>query len=195
MIQPQSTKTLKIILALLFIAMNLIISFKISAEFKSSFPCSDATRVCIEGKRTKKIDGCDVTKECWKYKYVKTCRVPSKDNCGNLSKSHKCHYRDPSKVDYSDPEVRSRQSGEVTEHCMVHDYYHNCLNMYKQFVCKEAANISVDVKEVKFNPNKKNAAKKFTCLAETVSVKNNRDGSMMARILSKLTSAHKMSEG
>lgn len=186
---------LVIMISIITIILHICFISKISAEFKSNIPCSDSTRTCVEGRSTKKVEGFDVTKDCWRYEYIKTCRVQSKDDCGNLSRSHKCYYRNPGKVDYSDPEARGGRSGEVTEHCLFHDYYGNCLNMYKQFVCKESADIEVDVKQVKFNPNKKNAPKKLTCLAAGVTVENKRDGKNMASTLSKLETAHKMSEG
>jgi conjugal transfer mating pair stabilization protein TraN len=172
-----------------------LFAIDIMAEFKSRVPCKDDTKVCTEGKATRNVDGMQISRDCWKSSYIKSCEVISKDDCKNLARSSGCYYRDPGKVDYRDPEVVKGRDMEVTEHCKVLDYYGNCLNIFKQFVCKGTIFETEKYKEVVFNPSKKNAAKRLSCLAAGVVIENKNNGADMASTLSKLQTAHQMSDG
>jgi hypothetical protein len=196
--KPINNNLIKNFILSLMIAIlvsNSLYSIDIRAEFRSKVPCKDGVKTCIEGKAMRNIDGMQITRDCWKHSYIKECEVISKDDCKNLAARSGCYYRDPGKVDHVDPEVKKGREMEVTEHCKVFDYYGNCLNIFKQFVCKGTVFETEKYKEVIFNPAKKNAPKRLSCLAAGVVIQNNNNGSDMASTLSKLQTAHQMSDG
>ena len=50
------------------------------SRFTSTYPCVDAGKYCVSSGM-RKVDGFDVSKDCWEYAYVKTCNYPSKNDC------------------------------------------------------------------------------------------------------------------
>lgn len=100
--------------ALISLVTLLISSFVTeAARFSSNYPCSDIVKTCL-ASGTRVIDGFEVTKDCWEYRYQKTCDYPSKNDC------------------------------QLYEHCylvanlecLLKDSLGNCVNQRREFSCK-----------------------------------------------------------
>lgn len=112
-----------------------------SSRFVSNYPCSDTGRVCVSGAATRKIDGFDVYKDCWEWKYTKTCNYPSKNNCKEFAG---CYF--------------------VTNgSCLLTDSRGSCVNQQKEFSCKRKEQITITSPEVRTGLKEKEGPDQLVC--------------------------------
>ena len=67
-----------IVVFIFFISCQYVLA---DTRFKSTYPCRDAGKVCVDKGGTRNVDGFDVYKDCWEWQYIKTCDYPSKNDC------------------------------------------------------------------------------------------------------------------
>ncbi len=82
-------------------------------RFTSSYSCSDAKKVCVSSGM-REVDGFKVTRDCWEWAYVKTCKYPSKNDCRLYGHCY--------------------ANGD--KGCLLQDSQGNCVNMQREFSCK-----------------------------------------------------------
>ena len=46
--------------------------------------CTYSSKICLQGKETRLIEGVPVTQDCWQEARIYSCFIPSKDDCGPL---------------------------------------------------------------------------------------------------------------
>lgn len=107
--------TIKIIISVL---LFLGFSGNIFADtkFQSNYSCSDSGKRCLS-KGTRKIDGFEVSRDCWEWSYVKTCSYPSRNDCVQWEQRG-CYL------------VQDRD-------CLLRDSIGNCVNLKKEFSCQQ----------------------------------------------------------
>lgn len=110
------------------------------SRFTSSYPCSDDDKICAShGMRI--VDGFEVYKDCWEWRYSKSCNYPSKDNCRNYGHCY-----------------------AVTNlPCLLHDNYGNCVNLQKEFSCKRWVPAELENQKVRMGLTAKDGAEGLVC--------------------------------
>lgn len=98
--------------------------------------CDKGVYKCVDSGE-KIIDDIRVYKNCWRYEYQKKCRFPSKDDCRKLSNCYEVGIKD----------------------CLVRDNVGNCVNLLKEFSCKERVRSYEERKNVKQVLDGKEAAR------------------------------------
>lgn len=76
--------------------------------------CSKGVLKCVDSGE-KIIDEIRISKTCWRYKYEKKCKFPSKNDCFKLAHCYEVGIKD----------------------CLIRDNIGNCANLLKEFSCKE----------------------------------------------------------
>lgn len=76
--------------------------------------CNKGILKCVDSGE-KIIDGIKVSKSCWRYKYEKTCIFPSKNDCHKFAHCYEVGVKD----------------------CLIRDNMGNCVNLLKEFSCKD----------------------------------------------------------
>ena len=72
---------MKILKVVIMIWILLSSNLALCGRFASDYPCTDIGKTCVSsGERI--IDGEKVYRDCWEWKYTKTCNYPSKNDCG-----------------------------------------------------------------------------------------------------------------
>lgn len=105
---------------IIVIAINEIQAAKY-IRFKSRYNCEDSTRKCTSrGKRI--IEGLEAERDCWDWSYSKVCDYPSVDDCGQYNH---CYF------------VRDVK-------CFLKDSLGNCIDMKREFSCKDWEVIEVE---------------------------------------------------
>lgn len=56
--------------------------------------CNIIGRVCIEGPETRKIDGDNIRKDCWKYREIRVCQQQEDDQCSIYRSNPNCEQID-----------------------------------------------------------------------------------------------------
>jgi Type-1V conjugative transfer system mating pair stabilisation len=115
-------------------------TWQINQKADKEYKCQDGYKSC-QSSGEKIVDGVRITKDCWQYKYIKTCDYPSLNDCYKLAS---CSF------------ISDRE-------CLLHDRYGNCVNVKKEFSCERSETDHYDVETVKFNPTSRNAASKIIC--------------------------------
>ena len=109
-------------------------------RFQSSYPCSDTTRYCASsGMRI--VDGFEVEKDCWEYRYSKTCDYPSKNDCAQHSHCYSLGQRD----------------------CLLRDTLGNCINIKKEFSCKTWNPTHKESERIRYGTQNKEGAQNLIC--------------------------------
>jgi conjugal transfer mating pair stabilization protein TraN len=100
-------------LLLLFVCIGMNSNSLAGNRFPSNYPCSDAQKSCVSSGM-RKVDGFDVSKDCWEYAYVKTCNYPSKNDCRLYEHCY----------------------AVANKECLLKDSLGNCVNLKREFSCK-----------------------------------------------------------
>ena len=123
----------------------LIVSVFCTSATASSFECNENELVCIEEGGERMIDGIKVTKPCWKYAYEKKCKVPSQDNCHEIS-AEDCEF--------------------IEERCKLEERVGNikyCANTERDFTCETKS--SYQKKVTKLSASENVSSKELVCKA------------------------------
>jgi hypothetical protein len=132
-------KLLKIFFLTLII-LNLGAVVQAGKRFTSSYPCSDAVKTCVSSG-TRIVDGFPVAKDCWEWKYIKTCNYPSKDDCKNF---YHCY--------------------AVANHaCLLKDSLGNCVNLHREFSCKSWDPVTIENQTVRTGLTEKDGQEGLVC--------------------------------
>lgn len=110
---------IRVILLILF--MPTLISAASSVDFTSNVPCTDDNKICVSSG-TRQIDGHNVNRDCWEWRYNKACVYPSKDNCKDYAHC------------YAVADIA----------CLLSDSLGNCVNQQKEFSCESLEPITLD---------------------------------------------------
>ena len=127
-------------LILLFSCIKVAIA---GQRFTSSHPCSDTGKVCVSGGGTRKIDGFDVYRDCWEWKYTKTCNYPTKNNCNEFAGCYLLGQRD----------------------CTLFDSLGNCVNIRKEFSCKRYVPEIIKSETVRYGAKERAGENTLVCEA------------------------------
>ena len=92
-----------------------------ATQFISSFPCTDEVKSCVSSG-TRQIDGHEVNRDCWEWRYSKTCDYPSKNNCKDYAHC------------YAVADIG----------CLLSDSLGNCVNLQKEFSCESFEPVTID---------------------------------------------------
>jgi conjugal transfer mating pair stabilization protein TraN len=103
--------------------------------------------MCIEPGAERTVNGMPVYKPCWKYKYIKKCNAPSKNDCHTIP-SERCNFR-------GDECLATMQIGNKSL----------CLNVQKFYLCTRVEHYEVNRSELIMDPDNKEAAKDLICKA------------------------------
>ena len=84
------------------------LEFGLQQANSTVYQCSDVRKTCFDNK-PRMVDGFEVSKDCWEWKFVKTCNYPSKNNCGPYRSNEDCYL-------------------STRDECLLRDSYGNCVN-------------------------------------------------------------------
>lgn len=120
----------------------------IAQQVKSEDVCVDEEVKCIDDKRNRKVNNLAVSRECWKYEYVKSCnKVQSKKDCNKIP-LETFNFK--------------KEDCLTTTKIGVQDF---CLNVKKTFVNSYKETEVIDKSELKIDPDDKEAVKDLLCEA------------------------------
>ena len=101
---------------LLFIAILLITIFSNNNVYAA---CDEKDLYCSIPGGTRRVNGVDVKRDCWQYKYKKDCKRNSKDDCG---------------------EINQNECRLVAENCILNEEEGGlkyCANLKRSFACEK----------------------------------------------------------
>lgn len=121
----------KVILFIVFIPVLIILTSGAASsdEFSAAVPCTDEDKICVSSG-IRQIDGHNVHhvhRDCWEWRYSKTCDYPSQNNC----------------KDYADCYAVADLS------CLHSDSLGNCVNLQKEFSCEQTEPVTIDKEMVR----------------------------------------------
>ena len=102
------------------IIVTLIIISMVSFSFLECYAdCDDKDLYCSITGGTRRVNGVDVKRDCWQYKYKKDCKRNSKDDCG---------------------EINQNECRLVAENCILNEEEGGlkyCANLKRSFACEK----------------------------------------------------------
>ena len=115
---------IRVILLILF--MPTLISAASSVDFTSNVPCTDEDKICVSSG-IRQIDGHNVHRDCWEWRYSKTCDYQSKNDCKDYAHCYAVADLD----------------------CLHSDFLGNCVNRQKEFSCEHLEPVTIDKEMVR----------------------------------------------
>ncbi|PCJ28605.1 MAG: conjugal transfer protein TraN [Rickettsiales bacterium] len=140
MIARYMIKTVMVLMALCSIWAGSLASSFADTSFRSNYPCHDTGKRCVSSG-TRMIDGFEVHRDCWEYSYTKKCDYPSKDDCGRYAHCYVLGDRN----------------------CLLQDSAGKCVNMRKEFSCKEWDAVNDEKHTVRMGLEEKEGARGVVC--------------------------------
>lgn len=116
-------------------------STQAGTKFTANYPCADSARTCISGGGTRTIQGYKVHRDCWEWGYTKSCKVPSKNNCGEYNHCYALGNRE----------------------CLLKDNYGVCINWEKEFSCKRSTSTHIETQRVSYDTQDVEGDKVMVC--------------------------------
>lgn len=106
--------------------------------------CVKKSENCVDGAKTKIIDGFEVSKDCWKYKVTYDCSSDTADSCDNLRNSN-CY--------------------EIESNC-IETIAGKCVRSEKKFYCDRYEKVMVEEERTRFADRGIKQAGGVTCVSE-----------------------------
>jgi len=97
-----------------------------SDEFSATVPCTDEDKICVSSG-IRQIDGHNVHRDCWEWRYSKTCDYQSKNDCKDYAHCYAVADLD----------------------CLHSDSLGNCVNRQKEFSCEHLEPVTIDKEMVR----------------------------------------------
>ena len=119
---------IKAILLIVLIPVLIIITSGAASsdEFSATVPCTDEGKICVSSG-IRQIDGHNVHRDCWEWRYSKTCDYQSKNDCKDYAHCYAVADLD----------------------CLHSDFLGNCVNRQKEFSCEHLEPVTIDKEMVR----------------------------------------------
>ena len=109
--------------------------------------CTDTKEECIEPASTRTVKGMEIHRNCWKYKYVKTCKTSSANDC---------HKINPNQCNFTERDCLEKATVGGREFC---------INDQKEYLCSWDEEFEIRTPELVMDPDNKQASMSLLCKA------------------------------